>query len=83
VVSDNLEGWDRLGDGRAVQEGEHMYTCGGFILIFGKTNTIIGGQLLHNIVLVSVTHQHQSAIGIHVSSSLLNCPSISQPIPPL
>ena len=26
------------------QEGsgrEHMYTCGGFILIFGKTNTIM------------------------------------------
>ena len=22
-----------------VQDGEHMYTCGGFILIFGKTNT--------------------------------------------
>ena len=20
---------------------EHMYTCGGFILIFGKTNTIL------------------------------------------
>ena len=24
-----------------VQGGEHMYTCGGFILIFGKTNTIM------------------------------------------
>ena len=23
------------------QYGEHMYTCGGFILIFGKTNTIM------------------------------------------
>ena len=22
-------------------DGEHMYTCGGFILIFGKTNTIM------------------------------------------
>ena len=22
-------------------QGEHMYTCGGFILIFGKTNTIM------------------------------------------
>ena len=27
--------------GRRVQGGEHMYTCGGFILIFGKTNTIM------------------------------------------
>ena len=27
--------------GRRVQDGEHVYTCGGFILIFGKTNTIL------------------------------------------
>ena len=27
--------------GRWVQDGEHMYTCGGFILIFGKTNTVM------------------------------------------
>ena len=27
--------------GRRVQDGEHMYTCGGFVLIFGKTNTIM------------------------------------------
>ena len=29
------------GGGRRVQDGEHRYTCGGFILIFGKTNTIL------------------------------------------
>ena len=29
------EGW------RRVQDGEHMYTCGRFILIYGKTNTIL------------------------------------------
>ena len=29
------------GGGRRVQDGEHMYTCGRFILIFGKTNTIV------------------------------------------
>ena len=23
------------------EDGEHMYTCGGFISIFGKTNTIL------------------------------------------
>jgi len=36
--------WDdrgMVGGGRRVQDGEHMYTCGGFILIFGKTNTIL------------------------------------------
>ena len=27
--------------GRRVQDGEDMYTCGGFISIFGKTNTIL------------------------------------------
>ena len=29
------------GGGRKVQDGEHMYTCGRFILIFGKINTIL------------------------------------------
>ena len=38
---DDPEGWNREGGGRRVQDGEHMYTCGGFILIFGKTNTIL------------------------------------------
>ena len=28
------------GGGRGVQEGDHVYTCGGFMLIYGKTNTI-------------------------------------------
>ena len=37
----NPEGWYGEGGGRRVQDGEHMYTCGGFILIFGKTNTIM------------------------------------------
>ena len=35
------EGWYGERGGRRVQDGEHMYTCGGFILIFGKTNTIL------------------------------------------
>ena len=29
------------GGGRRVQDGEHGYNCGGFILMFGKTNTIL------------------------------------------
>ena len=35
------DGGNGEGGGRRVQDGEHMYTCGGFILIFGKTNTIM------------------------------------------
>ena len=38
---DDPEGRNGEGGGRRVQDGEHMYTCGGFILIFGKTNTIM------------------------------------------
>ena len=38
---DDPDGWYGEGGGRRVQDGEHMYTCGGFILIFGKTNTIM------------------------------------------
>ena len=33
---DGPEGWYGEGGGRRVRDGEHMYTCGGFILIFGK-----------------------------------------------
>ena len=36
---DDPEGWNGEGGGRRVQGGKHMYTCGGFILVFGKTNT--------------------------------------------
>ena len=36
---DDPEGWNGEGGGRRVQDGEHMYTCGRFILIYGKTNT--------------------------------------------
>ena len=38
---DDPEGWYGEGGGRTVQDGEHMYICGGFISIFGKTNTVI------------------------------------------
>ena len=35
------EGGYGEGGGRRVQDGEHRYTCGGFILVFGKTNAIL------------------------------------------
>ena len=38
---DDPEGWNGEGGGRRDQDGEHMYTCGGFILIFGKSNTVM------------------------------------------
>ena len=33
--------WYGEGGGRRVQDGEHVYTCGRFISIYGKTNTIL------------------------------------------
>ena len=38
---DDSEGWYGEGGGRRVWDEEHMYTCGRFILIYGKTNTIL------------------------------------------
>ena len=35
---DDPEGWDGEGGGRGVQDGEHMYTHGWFISIYGKTH---------------------------------------------
>ena len=37
---DDPEGCDGEGDGRGVQDGEHMYTHGRFKSMYGKTNTI-------------------------------------------
>ena len=38
---DDSEGWYGEGIGRGVQDGEHVYTCGRFTLMYGKTNTIL------------------------------------------
>jgi len=38
---DDPEGGYGEGGGQMDQDGEHRYTCGGFILKFGKTNTIM------------------------------------------
>ena len=38
---DYPEGWDGEGGGRGVQDGEHMYTNGGFMSMYGKTNKIL------------------------------------------
>ena len=38
---DDPEGWYGEGGGRRAKDGEHMYTCGRFILIYGKTNKIL------------------------------------------
>ena len=34
-------GWYGEGGGRGVQDGEHVYTYSGFMLMYGKTNTIL------------------------------------------
>ena len=41
VHGDNPEGWYGEGGGRGVQEWELMYTRGGFMLTYGKTNTAL------------------------------------------
>ena len=38
---DDPEGWYVEGGGRRVQDGEHVYACGRFISIYGRTNTIL------------------------------------------
>ena len=40
-IYDIIHRWYGEGGGRRVQDGEHMYACGGFISIHGRTNTIL------------------------------------------
>ena len=41
LLWDDPEGWYEEEGGRGVQDGEHVYTRGGFMLMYGKTNTIL------------------------------------------
>ena len=41
VPWDDPEGWYREGGGRGVQDGEQVYTRDRFMLMYGKTNTIL------------------------------------------
>ena len=36
----NPEGWDAKGGEIVVQDGEHMYTHGGFMSMYSKTTTV-------------------------------------------
>ena len=38
---DDPEGWYGEGGGRGVQDWEHVYTRGGLLLMYGKTNTVL------------------------------------------
>ena len=38
---DDPKGWYWEGGVRGFQDGEHVYTLGGFMLMYGKTNTIL------------------------------------------
>ena len=38
---DDPERWYGERDGRGVQDCKLMYTCGGFMLMYGKTNTVL------------------------------------------
>jgi len=38
---DDPEGWYGEGGVWGVRDGEYVYTCGGFMLMYGKTNTIL------------------------------------------
>ena len=38
---DDPEGWYREEGGRGIQDGEHVYVCGRFKLMCGRTNTIL------------------------------------------
>ena len=38
---DDPERWYGEEGGRGFQDGEHMFTCGRFMLMCGKTNTIL------------------------------------------
>ena len=41
VHRDDPERWYGKGGGRGIQDWEHVYSCGRFMLMYGKTNTVL------------------------------------------
>ena len=42
MLCDNLERWNGVGGGRRLKrEGTYICTCGGFMFLYGRTNTIL------------------------------------------
>ena len=41
VHGDDPEGYCGEGGGRGLHVWDHMYTCGGFMSMYGKTNTVL------------------------------------------
>ena len=42
---DDPERWYGEGGGKGVQDWEHVYTCGRFMLMYGKTNTVLKSKI--------------------------------------
>ena len=55
VHQDHPEGWDGEGGGREVQDGEHMYTHGWFMSVYGRNhyNIVISFQLKEIIIFLN------------------------------
>ena len=45
---DDPEGWYGEGGGRGIQDGEHLYTRGGCMLMYGKSYTILQSKKNNN-----------------------------------
>ena len=76
VHCDDPEGWDREGDERGVQDGEHMYICGRFMSMQNQYNIVISHQL--NLHIYKNLLSSQSTDHLH-KNGVVN--SFSFPVP--
>ena len=53
---DDPEGWYGEGGGRGFQDGEHVYTSGRCMLMYGKTNTILWSKI---IVIIKIKNERR------------------------
>ena len=49
------EGWYGEGGGRGVQDWEHMYTHGRFMLMYGETNTLLQSKIKNKTITTITT----------------------------
>ena len=68
---DDPEGWYGEGDGRAVQDGEHVYTRGGFMLMYGKTIALTIQTFVSKVMSLLLNMLFKLVIAFHVYISFI------------
>ena len=71
---DDPEGWYGEGGGRGVQDWGHVYTRGRFMLMYGKTNTVLKKMyLIGDLKFKPLSHELDVNLVMHLYALFMLC----------